>query len=92
VRSRDLAVVVAVALVALFAAVDGLRTGPSPGPSPAERGRLVEPRTAAPTPPGPTSRHVQRLMKSDVRLHGVRANRAYCRRDLAVLCFRDQSD
>jgi hypothetical protein len=92
VHSRDLAVVAAVALVALFAAVDGLRTGPSPGPPPAERERVAEQRAAAPTPPGPTSRHVQRLMKSDVRLHAVRANRAYCRRDLAVLCFRDRSD
>jgi hypothetical protein len=92
VQSRDLAVVVAVALVALFAAVDGLRTGPSPGPAAVERDRVAEPRTAAPTPPGPTSRHLQRLMKSDVRLHAVRGNRAYCRRDLAVLCFRGQSD
>ncbi len=80
-KPRDLAVLAAVALLALFAAVDAFRTTPPTGAPPAAP-------TPAPAPPGPTSRHVQELMKSDVDLHAVRANRRYCRRDLAVLCFR----
>jgi hypothetical protein len=80
-KPRDLAVLAAVALLALFAAVDAFRTSPPADAPPAAR-------APAPAPPGPTSRHVQELMKSDVDLHAVRANRAYCRRDLAVLCFK----
>ena len=91
-KPRDLAVVVAVALIALFAAVDGLRPEPAARPATAEPARAAAPRNPAPARPGPTSRHVQRLMKSDVSLHAVRANRTYCRRDLAVLCFRDRLD
>jgi hypothetical protein len=79
-KPRNLAVVAAVALVALFAAVDAFRTSPPAGAPPAAR-------APAPALPGPTSRHVQELMKSEVDLHSVRANRGYCRRDLAVLCF-----
>jgi hypothetical protein len=77
-------VVAAVALVAGFAAVDAVRPDASP-PAPAA--------TSTPLPPLPerTSRHVQELIQSDVRLQSVRANRSYCRRDLAVLCFRDRS-
>ena len=79
--------IAAVALVALFAAVDGLRTDGSSSAPATARAAAAEPRARAPTPPGPSSRHVQKLMKSDVDLHAVRANRRYCRRDLAVLCF-----
>jgi hypothetical protein len=85
-KPGNLAVVVAVALVALFAAVDGFRTDGSSS-APAAARAAAEPRAPAPTPPGPTSRHVQKLMKSDVDLHAVRANRTYCRRDLAIVCF-----
>jgi hypothetical protein len=80
-KPRDLAVLAAVAILALFAAVDAFRTSPADAP-PAARAR------PAPAPPGPTSRHVQALMRSDVDLHAVRANRRYCRRDLTVVCFR----
>ena len=91
-KPRDLAVVVAVALIALFAAVDGLRTEPAARPAAAERARPAAPRAVVPARPGPTSRHVQKLMRSDVSLHAVRANRTYCRRDLTVLCSRDGKD
>jgi hypothetical protein len=80
-KPRNLAVLAAVALLALFAAVDAFRASPPAGAPPAARAPV-------PAPPGPTSRHVQELMKSDVDLHAVRASRAYCRRDLTVLCVR----
>jgi hypothetical protein len=80
-KPRNLAVLAAVALLALFAAVDAFRASPPAGVPPAAS-------PPAPALPAPTSRHVQELMKSDVDVHAVRARRAYCRRDLAVLCFR----
>jgi hypothetical protein len=81
-KPRDFAAVAGVALVGLFAAVDAVRPD-APAPAP----RVVS--TPLPAPPGPTSRHVQKLLNSDFRLQNVRASRSYCRRDLAVLCSRD---
>ena len=91
-KPRDLAVVLTVALIALFAAVDGLRPEPAETRAAAERARPTATSAPRPARPSPTSRHVQKLMRSDVGLNAVRANRAYCRRDLAVLCFRDEKD
>jgi hypothetical protein len=86
-KPANLAVVAAVVLVALFAAADGLRGDARPS-VPLERTPAAGRPADRPAPPGPGSRHVQKLMKSDIALHAVRAKRSYCRRDLAALCFK----